>query len=202
MELAETGREQLLLVTLGRGDRDAFWPLWQEHHAWLFSVCLRQMSGGHADAADAVSRTMLVAWEKLPRSACAIVNLQAWLTRLACNVCVDMHRERRRRTRVVEAFGTIDHQPGTRDVASPERDAISAEQCRAILVAIAALPPALRDVAELRFLHEQSYETISTRLSLQPANARKRLQQAREMLGGMLGQTIKVRCTRRNGSTS
>jgi RNA polymerase sigma-70 factor (ECF subfamily) len=202
MELVETGPEQLLLATLGRGDRDAFWPLWQEHQEWIYGVCLRQMSGAHTDAADAASRTMLVAWEKLPRSACVIVNLQAWLTRLACNVCFDMHRERRRRTRVVEAFGTIDHQPGTRDVASPERDAISAEECRAILVAIAALPPALRDVAELRFLHEQSYETISTRLSLQPANARKRLQQAREMLGGMLGQTIKVRCTRRNGTTS
>jgi RNA polymerase sigma-70 factor (ECF subfamily) len=200
MERAERGREQLLLATLGRGDRDAFWPLWQEHREQVYWVCLRQMNGVHADAADAASRTMLVAWEKLPDSASEIINLKAWLTRLTCNVCFDMHRERRRRTRVAEAFGMSDYRPGHREVSSPERNALSAETCAAIRRAIASLPPALREVAELRFLHEQSYEAIAARLDLRPANARKRLQQARELLGAMLGQAIKVRCTRRSQS--
>ena len=54
------------------------------------------MSGDEAEADDAVSRSMMVARDRLPEHAQRIENLEAWLTRLTCNVCLDIHRERRR----------------------------------------------------------------------------------------------------------
>lgn len=191
--------ESYLLETLQLGNRNAFWELWEQHRDHLYGVCLRQMSGIHADADDAASRTMMVAWEKLPRSAGEILNLKAWLTRLGCNVCIDMHRERARVTRAVTAFTTvwrIGTHPGTRELPSPERQYLSGEACKRIRDAIAELPQALREAAEMRFLQEQSYEAIAARMDVTEANARKRVQQAREQLALKLGKAITVRCTR------
>ncbi len=199
----EEDHERRLLETLGDGNREAFWPLWQQYREQMYGVCLRQMSGIHADAADAASRTMLVAWEKLPRSAREILSVKAWLTRLTCNVCFDMHRERRRRTRATDAYSVVTQtgvHPATRDVPTPERTAMSAEACQEIRDAIAGLPPALRDAAELRFLHDQPYDEIARRAEISEANARKRVQQAREMLAERLGRAIRLRCTRLNDS--
>jgi RNA polymerase sigma-70 factor (ECF subfamily) len=191
--------ERRLLETLSAGDHEAFWPLWQQYREQMYSVCLRQMSGIHADAADAASRTMLVAWEKLPRSASEILSVKAWLTRLTCNVCFDMHRERRRRLRVADTLTTMMNTellPAMHVEPSPERTAISAEICNQIRNAIDGLPPALREAAELRFLQDQSYETIALRAKITEANARKRVQQARELLAERLGHAITLRCTR------
>jgi len=195
--------ERHLLETLSAGNHEAFWPLWQHYREQLYGVCLRQMSGIHADAADAASRTMLVAWEKLPRSAREILSVKAWLTRLTCNVFFDMHRERRRRTRAADALATMTHAEIVRAVhvePSPERAAISAEICSEIRDAIAGLPPALREAAELRFLQDQPYETVAARAGISEANARKRVQQARELLSERLGHAITLRCTRVSGS--
>lgn len=191
--------ESHLLATLRLGDRDAFWQLWEQYRDHMYGVCLRQMSGIHADADDAASRAMLVAWEKLPGSAAEILNLKAWLTRLGSNVCFDMHRERRRRARAVDAFSAVTKigiHPAVPDIPSPERKALCKEACTEIRDAIAELPPALREAADMRFLQEQSYETIAQRANITEANARKRVQQAREMLAQRLGRSITVRCTR------
>lgn len=195
--------ERRLLDTLSAGNQDAFWSLWQHYREQMYGVCLRQMSGIHADAADAVSRTMLVAWEKLPRSASEILSVKAWLTRLTCNVCFDMHRERRRRLRAADTLTMMMNTellPAVHSEPSPERVAISAEICNEIRNAISALPPALREAAELRFLQDQSYETIARRAAISEANARKRVQQARELLAERLGRPITLRCTRMHGN--
>ena len=85
-----------LLRSLSAGDESAFWTLWQQYQRHLYAVCLRQMSGDQSEADDAVSRSMMVARDRLPEHAQRIENLEAWLTRLTCNVCLDIHRERRR----------------------------------------------------------------------------------------------------------
>src|SRR5947207_9089103 len=107
--------ERALLHRLGDGDDAAFWALWEQYRRHLYAVCLRQMNGAHFDAADAVSRAMLVARSKLPTYAAHIENLEAWLTRLTCNVCLDIHRERQRATdrsvEVDESVALVEQSP-------------------------------------------------------------------------------------------
>jgi RNA polymerase sigma factor (sigma-70 family) len=178
--------ERILLRSLSGGDREAFWPLWLEHRLHLYSVCLRQMRGSKADALDAVSRSMLLAFRKLPAHATKIENLQAWLTRLTRNVCADIRREQLRLSAggngvdideiVAEEVGAADPSP------SPEEVALSNETRIRLQRAIDSLPPLLRGVAQMRFLHEASYEAIASTLSITEPTARKRVQQARTVL--------------------
>jgi RNA polymerase sigma-70 factor (ECF subfamily) len=187
--MAERGsliEERILLRSLSGGDREAFWPLWLEHRLHLYSVCLRQMRGSKADALDAVSRSMLLAFRKLPAHATKIENLQAWLTRLTRNVCADIHREQQRLSVggtgvpideiISEEISAADPSP------SPEEVALSNETRVRMQRAIDSLPPLLRSVAQMRFLHEASYESIASTLSITEPTARKRVQQARTVL--------------------
>lgn len=173
-----SGPERALLRSLGRGDDGAFWALWEHYRRHLYAVCLRQMNGAHFDAADAVSRAMLVARSKLPSYASHIENLEAWLTRLTCNVCLDIHRERRRatdgRVEVDESVALVEQ--------SPEDDYLACEVRKIIDLAIDSLPATLRDAAQLRFVHETPYPAMARRLSITVENARKRVQQARAIL--------------------
>jgi RNA polymerase sigma factor (sigma-70 family) len=176
--VSEAIHERALLRSLGHGDDAAFWSLWEQYRRHLYAVCLRQMNGAHFDAADAVSRAMLVARSKLPAYAAHIENLEAWLTRLTCNVCLDIHRERQRitdrRVEVDENVALVEQ--------SPEDDYLACEVRRIIFLAIDELPATLRDAAQLRFLQETSYPAMARRLSITVENARKRVQQARAIL--------------------
>jgi len=175
--------ERVHLRSLGGGDREAFWPLWLEHRPHLYGVCLRQMRGSTADALDAVSRSMLLAFRKLPAHATEIENLQAWLTRLTRNVCADIHREQQRQTVGGMDIETMTDELYTADPSpSPEEVVLSNEMRRLLQKRIESLPPLLRDVARLRFLHEASYGSIASALSITEPAARKRLQQARAAL--------------------
>jgi RNA polymerase sigma-70 factor (ECF subfamily) len=172
--------ERRLLRSVGHGDDAAFWTLWEQYQRHLYAVCLRQMNGAHFDAADAVSRAMLVAQSKLPSYAQHIENLEAWLTRLTCNVCLDMHRERQRATHGRVDF---DHTAGVEDPScTPEDDYLAREVRKIISMAINDLPASLRDAATLRFVQETPYPAMARTLSISVENARKRVQQARAIL--------------------
>ena len=155
------------------------------HRPHLLRVCYRLMSWERADADDAVSRSMLVAHAKLPEYAADIIDVEAWLTRLTCNVCLDIRKERGRGSQKAE---TLDERVLTRreatlpDALSPEDVVLIAQIGHGIRQAIQELPPPLRAVAELRFLQETGYDAIAELLSITEANARKRVQQARELL--------------------
>jgi RNA polymerase sigma-70 factor (ECF subfamily) len=187
--------DALLLEHLSAGDDEAFWAIWQRYRRRLYDVCFRRMSGVHADAADAVSRSMMVAHDRLPTYAASIENVEAWLTRLTCNVCLDIHRERKRDTRGQVDLSTPDskEEPYVADSPTPEEELLQSEACRAIAAAIDALPQMLRDAAQLRFLQELDYDVVAARLQITEGNARKRIQQARAMLCERLGKEVTLR---------
>jgi RNA polymerase sigma factor (sigma-70 family) len=145
-------------------------------------VCLRQMRGSTADALDAVSRSMMLAFRKLPAHATKIENLQAWLTRLTRNVCNDIHREQQRLTIGDDDDVAAEELLAADPSPSPEDVVLSNEMRVRLQKAIESLPPLLRDVARLRFLHEASYGSIASTLSITEPTARKRVQQARTVL--------------------
>lgn len=187
-ERASLIEERILLRSLSGGDREAFWPLWLEHRLHLYTVCLRQMHGSKADALDAVSRSMLLAFRKLPAHATKIENLQAWLTRLTRNVCADIRREQQRLSEVGAMAGIAPDEIVSEELLaadpspSPEEVVLSNEMRVRLQHAIDSLPPLLRGVAQMRFLHEASYEAIASTLSITEPTARKRVQLARTVL--------------------
>jgi RNA polymerase sigma-70 factor (ECF subfamily) len=155
------------------------------HRPHLLAVCYRQMRRVHEDADDAVSRSMLLAHAKLPVYASQIIDVEAWLTRLTCNVCLDIKKERCRGSRKSES---LDERVLARREAtlpeplSPEDVVLLTQIGDGIRSAMNALPRPLRVVAEMRFVQELGYNVIAECVSITEANARKRVQQARELL--------------------
>ena len=201
MSLWTAVRDSALMKSLSLGDADAFWVLWKRHEPHLSEICLRQMKYVRADAEDAVSRSMLVARDKLPIYAREIIDVEAWLTRLTCNVCLDMKKERCRGSRRAEP---LDDSVLTRREASlpeprsPEEMYASIQILDTITRAISMLPPLLRDAAVLRFVHEEGYPEIARRLQITEPNARKRVQHARMNLMAKLLPAMESLRARRN----
>lgn len=175
--------ERELLDGTRRGDSLAFWLLWQRHQRHIYNVCLRHMKGVREDADDAASRSMLLAREKLPVHADSILNVEAWLTRLCGNVCIDMQRESRRARR--GAVSLDDLQPSEELPSKggcPEAEYATAEILSILQRAVEALPSHLRLVAHMRFFAELPYETIAAQMAISNENVRKRVQQVRSHL--------------------
>ena len=192
--------DRALLDEVSHGNDSAFWSIWESYHDHLYGICLRHLRGVHSDAADAVSRSMMVAHNRLPDYARQIENLEAWLTRLTCNVCLDIHRQRRRDARASfdldEAYEEVEHGNSVRSVPTPEEEILQAEGYRNIASAIQALPRRLREVADLRFLEDLDYDVIAARLVITQESARKRVQQARSILSEALGRGVTLRAPR------
>jgi RNA polymerase sigma factor (sigma-70 family) len=135
------------------------------------------MDGNRVDAQDALSQAMMKAMESLPSCAGNVVCPAAWLHRLARNVCIDLIRERNRRSRTAE---------GWKDqmLSEPTAEApmIEAEQEAEIERQIVALPSALRDPFLLRVVRGKPVRNVALQLGLSPANVRKRVQLARSRL--------------------
>lgn len=190
----EEEQTRQLLSRVAEGNTLAFWMLWDLHKGHLYHLCLWQMGGVREDAEDALSRAMLRALEKLPTNARKIGNFRAWLSRLTLNLCVDMHRERRRQVRRLESFENA--QPGSADRmlaadnGSPEQGLINREVFAYVCRAVDDLPRRLREPFVLRFFQEMDYREIAERLILSTDNVRKRIQQARDILREQLNRFL------------
>ena len=187
---SSTDAEQNLLAALAHGDINAFWPLWEAHSNRLYAICLREMNKNYADAEDALTQAMLKALQKLPVFAAKISHPGAWLTRLTCNVCKDIHRSRTRRQVIALDFGnTIEflHVPDQYEFSKEHHAPVEIEQDPASM--IDHLPVRLREVFAMRFIQELSYKEISIRLALTQVTVRKRIQHARATLRALRDKT-------------
>lgn len=185
----EAEEEKALVRDLISGDSGAFWSLWERHRRHLYAVCLMQMKGAHADAEDALSRVLIKAWDRLPRYAATIINLKAWLTRMAYNLCVEIHRESNRRARVLDSIDEItaaQREPVAHSFECPEKSLLHDEMYRFVMMVINEMPAPLRDPLVLRFEREMGCSDIAKQLMLSTDNVRKRIQRARAILQSQL----------------
>jgi RNA polymerase sigma factor (sigma-70 family) len=135
------------------------------------------MNGHSADAEDALSQVMLKALNRLPSSAGKIMHPEAWLHQVARNLCIDLRRERQRRSETAENWKLITLADATSDKSMLRIEAESEIQQR-----ITALPPALRESFVLHIVREIPARRVASQLGLSPANVRKRVQLARARL--------------------
>lgn len=176
--------EESLLHQLTQGDRDAFWELWIRHRDYLACRCRVWMGGNSVDGEEALSLTMLKAWEKLPAHAAKITNVKAWLTRMTHNLCVDLHRKRKRNITGIDNFEEIAGQGSGIAVSSysPESLMLNNELEMIIHQRINDLSPRLRHPFILRFHQNLSYPEIAQKLKISKQNVYKRIQEARQFL--------------------
>ena len=164
-----------------------FWLLWQEYRDYLYYCCLRWMGGNRTEAEDALSRVMLKAWEKGLKYKEKICNFKAWLTRLAHNLCVDIHRERSRSINRVESIEEIGDEQGLASSEDTAQNTLETEEKKIVIRrAVENLPSRLRETFTLNFYQELSYQEIALQQEISYDNVCKRMSQARKILGAEL----------------
>ncbi len=147
-----------------------------------------------ADAEDAVSAALLSAMQQFSRISPPILNERAWLSRILYNICIDIHRYRRRFTEpatlndqdMVEEGLDWFHQKVEQ---SPEEALLAREQSQELNKHIQTLPPGLRVPLVMRFYQGMSYPEIAAELKLTVCNARKRVQLAYSQLREACSET-------------
>jgi RNA polymerase sigma-70 factor (ECF subfamily) len=184
-EVIEEEQTQKLLSSLADGNPEAFWRLWDLYKVHLYHLCLWRMGGVRDDAEEALSRAMLRALSKLQSNGQQIQNPRAWLSKLTLNLCIDLHRERRRQVRRLLSIDDVGLGKGDLVLAateSPERAFLNREIIAYLCDEVNDLPSRLREPFVLRFFQEMAYCDIAECLILSTDNVRKRIQQARDIL--------------------
>jgi len=178
-------KEKLASENFSQGSLTAFWQFWELHQEYLYYRCRNWIGGNPTEAEDVLSQVMLKASEKFPHYAHQITKPKAWLTRLAHNLCVDIHRKRKRQASIIENIEEIagkESEIFTQEHDSPESALLNRELMTYLNRVITDLPPRLREVFKLCCYQKLSYNEIARRLNISEDNVGKNLQKAREIL--------------------
>ena len=162
------------LVCLARGDAGPFWSYFWRHRGDLLRLCMRWLGSSRDQAEDVLSTSALKLLDTLRARPVQVREFRSWLIRSLHNSCIDVLRAQ---CRTIDAAYTVGYA-----AESPARRLERQELGRALDAAVARLPPRLREVFVLRCIEERSYDEIAGRLSISQANARKRVQHARQVL--------------------
>jgi RNA polymerase sigma-70 factor (ECF subfamily) len=154
---------------------------WRRHFPELYRHSLAWADGRREDAEDALGQAAMIAVQKPPRGLRPEAAL-GWLLCLIRHQCINLHRERRRRLRLAGELGGVGAGAG----GNLETGLLDRELKAFVHSSIQRMPARLRSVAELHLLHELGYAEISARLEITEANVRKRMQEARASLRGLL----------------
>jgi RNA polymerase sigma-70 factor, ECF subfamily len=159
--------------------------LFNEHHRRIYFYCLRQL-GSPEEAEDAVQATYLNACRSLmdgfePEAA------QAWLFKVAHNVCLTRQRSSYRRARVERPQ---DMQAVQDVVAAPET---SGDELFGLDDALAGLPEQQRRAILLREWQGLSYREVAAKLGVTQAAVETLIFRARRSLANSLEKPVKAR---------
>lgn len=165
-----------------RGDRDAFNDLVRSTYRDIYALAYR-LTGNREDAGDVVQDAYVRAYRAIRRFR-GDSSFSTWMYRITSN-CASTHLSRRTRQRTVEL---VDDAPivDQRPEQDPSLRAEAAVLRHHLDRAIRALPERLRQVVELRDLHDLSHSEIAAELGITTSAAKVRLHRARQRLRTML----------------
>ncbi len=114
-----------------------------------------------------------------------------WLFKIASNNCIDFIRKKR-----IDHI-SLDREIGDKgrvsniiiaEVSDPEEDLIKKQKASLMRHVVTTLKPRYRDLVELRYFKEYSYEEIADELNLPLGTVKAQLFRARELLYNILKQ--------------
>lgn len=173
------GEDSVLIKRLSAGDEEALGHLMERYGGALLHFAHR-LVGDMQLAEEIFQDTMLKAWQQA--SAFRVDgHLKAWLFRVARNNAIDYMRKKRI---PVEEFTVCLETAAT--TFRPEREAERSWLSSEVFVAIEELPPAYREVVELRFFHQLCYQEIAQSLDIPLGTVKSRLNYAIQRLTKIL----------------
>jgi RNA polymerase sigma-70 factor (ECF subfamily) len=175
-----------LIQRIRAGELEAFEPLMVRTEARVLALAWRLLGDRHL-AEDAAQETYLRVFRSLHRFRLG-EPFEAWLIRIAVNVCYDLGRKRGPLPVPME---TLDNLEGNATPLDAE-EALLLRQRRALVRrALAALPQAERAALVLRDLEGLSTEETARVMGVRPVTIRSQVSAARAKVQAFCSQLIK-----------
>lgn len=169
---------QLVVLALD-GDSGAFETLFRRYREEIYNLCLQRTSGNHEDASDLVQETFVKVYVNLAKYDPKFTFGQ-WIYTIARNTFID-HVRRRRGEMSIDQIGGVSSGTPVFD-ESPDERIISEQHSQQMARYMASLPEKYRQMAEMRFEREMSYEEIANQLGLPIGTVKTQIHRARERL--------------------
>ncbi|HEX5071369.1 MAG TPA: RNA polymerase sigma factor [Vicinamibacterales bacterium] len=159
------------------GDQQAWDQIVRQHWRKVFNLAYKFV-GRHDEAEDLTQDIFLKIFKAL-HTFDRRANFQTWLISISRNLCIDHYRSvRKERETMARDVDASQLAPPSRE-RSPYGELEQIDLRQRIRVALAELPPTLREAVVLRDLQEFSYQEIADRLRLPEGTVKSRINRGR-----------------------
>ena len=166
------------------GDQAAWDQIVRMHWRKVFNLAYKFV-GRHDEAEDLAQDIFLKIFRAL-HTFDRRANFQTWLISISRNLCIDHYRSvRKERETMARDVDASDLMPVSRE-RGPYAELEQLDLRHLIRVALAELPPALREAVVLRDLQEFSYQEIADKLGLPEGTVKSRINRGRLELARQL----------------
>lgn len=168
--------------------RSIFWRFWLKEREALYRLCLKVMNGNRHDAEDALSSSAVKAWMYYTENHEKIYNLNGWMFTLTYNVCIDMHRERKKSELISQDMYSYKLLTRLDDDENedPEKIIFQGDLMKRIQKIIPRIPIIQKQVFIRRVYCDQSHKEIAEKLNISCALSRKYFQLAKKNVHEMI----------------
>lgn len=163
---------QSVIKKAQQGNKRAWLKLVREHEKSIFNYCLR-MLGNPDDAQDLMQETFVSVYRSLPNYRFES-SFKTWAIRIAHRRCVEFFRSQKPVDCVEEIEGEVVQNEHT----CAEINLLLTQQNKAVVQALAQLSWQQREVVELKFFQQFTFEQIAFQLGLSSNTVKSRLYSA------------------------
>jgi len=177
----ETRADIALLDRIVARDETAVAELYDAHNRLLFGLILRILRD-RSEAEEVLQEVFVLVWTRAETYNVGLGSPAAWLVRIARNRAIDRLRANNVRLRAVESA------PLPEAAASPESQAATSEQQRAVARALAVLPPDQRTLIEQAYFQGLTQSELADRFKLPLGTVKTRIRTGMIALRQQLSQ--------------
>jgi len=188
--LSEKAQFDVRLVERAKkNDQSAYAQLMNRYREAIHYMLLKMVNNA-SDAEDLTIEAFSKAFKNLEQYTPNFA-FSTWLFKIASNNCIDFIRKKR-----IDHI-SLDREIGDKgrvssiiiaEVSDPEEDLIKKQKAKLMRHVVTTLKPRYRDLVELRYFKEYSYEEIADELNLPLGTVKAQLFRARELLYNILKQ--------------
>jgi RNA polymerase sigma factor (sigma-70 family) len=190
-DLSEKAKNDLLLVEQARrGNEKAFASLLNRYRDSIYFMLLKMVNNA-ADAEDLTIEAFGKAFRSLETYTPNFA-FSTWLFKIATNNCIDFIRKKQSSPSIIDQGPddmdnyTVNIQSDTLD---PEEALINRQKIAQLREVVNQLKPRYKNLIELRYYKEYSYEEISKELDLPIGTIKAQLFRAKTLLYNILNKT-------------
>jgi RNA polymerase sigma-70 factor (ECF subfamily) len=191
--LSDKAKKDLLLVNRAReGDGKAFAELMNRYRDTIYYLMLRMVSNP-SDADDLTIEAFGKAFRSIELYSPSFA-FSTWLFKIATNNCIDFIRKKRMTPSPYDNIAEEDEEITASlpsDFPDPEESMITDQKIKKLREVIDQLKPIYRDLIELRYFKEFSYEEIASELNIPVGTVKARLNRAKGLLYNIYLKTEK-----------